>query len=317
MTLVPSLNGRLVGFLTLLFVVVFLSPFFALTEAFNGSGPGLKDFPQEYGDIIYQYNEKSPKQIYIIGISHRDTLTRTNGKNTAQVQAEIYKAGEWLIENEKLEVLLPEGFFKKNPGKKSLMVKAAHSRTIPEELDMKALIEKLSDDQVYLNAEMLLRANYSIDLQQVEDKHLYEEVGKGIVQLVNCRDYQASLNLKSELDYLQSLRTAAMLQRIPEVIENEYREGNIQRRKAVFTIGLNHISDVIRYLHQGKIAIRGASFPSSKTYPNYTANVNLLTQDFGITVILPRTLADDPNVLKATGLDKIIESSSAIALSHQ
>ncbi len=306
----------LIVVLTLLFLGVLVSPFAAVTQAFNyGSGPGLKDFPQEYGEIIYRHNEKSPKQIYIIGISHRDTLTRTNGQNTAQVQAEIYKTGEWLIENQKLEVLLPEGFFKKSPGPKSLVVKAAHAKPAPRDMDMNTLLGKLSDDKVYVNAEMLLRSNFGIDLEQVEDKRLYDEVGKGISNLVNCRDYKSSAALKAELDYLQSLRTAFMLQRIPQVLEDGFQEGTIQQRKAVFTIGLNHISDVLHYLQQGKISIPGSSF-SSGAYPGYTAELNLLKENFGVTVILPRTLADDPGVLKATGVDKFMESSSAVAFSH-
>jgi hypothetical protein len=313
-TLIPC-HAPLIGWLTILFLGILLSPFSAVTQAFNSSAPGVKELPQEYGEIIYQFNPKSSKQIYIIGISHRDTLTRTNGQNTARVQAEIYKTGEWLIENEKLEVLLPEGFFKKSPGLKNLMVKAAHSKTAPPGMDMNALIQKLSDDQVYVNAEMLLRMNYSIDLQQVEDKRLYEEVGKGISQLVNCQDYKAFLSLKSKLDYLQSLRTAFMLQRIPQVIEDEFQGGNIQRRKAVFTIGLNHISDVLRALQEGKISIPGASF-SAGACPGYTSELNLVKENFGVTVILPRTLADDPGVLKATGVDKYMESSSAVALFH-
>jgi hypothetical protein len=303
----------LIALLAIFFLAMLLSPFSAVTQAFNSPAPGVKDFPQEYGDIIYQINQKSPKQIYIIGISHRDTLTRTNGINTARVQAEIYKTGEWLIANEKLEVLLPEGFFKKGSAAKSLMVKASHVRSAPPEMEMDALIEKLSDDRVYINAEMLLRTNFSIDLQQVEDKRLYDEVGKGISQLMSCRDYKSFISLKSELDYLQSLRTALMLQRVPQVIEAEFQGGNIQRRKAVFTIGLNHISEVLRALQEGKISISGSSSLSG-AYPGYTADLNLLKEKFGVTVILPRTLADDPGILKATGVDRYLDA--AVALSN-
>ena len=68
--------------------------------------------PPQYGRVIYQLNEKSPNQVFIIGLSHRDTLTCLNGDNTSKVQAEVYKIGDWLIHNQGLELLLPEGFFK-------------------------------------------------------------------------------------------------------------------------------------------------------------------------------------------------------------
>ncbi len=72
---------------------------------------------KDYGEVIYQSNGETYNQIYIIGLEHRDSITRSNGTNTSKVQAEVYKIGEWLILNEGLRLLLPEGFFTKKTGK--------------------------------------------------------------------------------------------------------------------------------------------------------------------------------------------------------
>ena len=89
--------------LALLFSILLISPLYA--EA-------VLNIPAEYGEIIYRFNIKSPNQIFIIGISHRDALTCLNGDNTAKVQAQIYEIGDWLIHHQGPELLLPEGFFK-------------------------------------------------------------------------------------------------------------------------------------------------------------------------------------------------------------
>ena len=75
------------------------------------SQAGLR-MPAEYGDVVYQLNPEKPDQVFIIGISHRDSLTLANDANTSNVQAEVYRIGEWCIRNEGVELLLPEGFFR-------------------------------------------------------------------------------------------------------------------------------------------------------------------------------------------------------------
>lgn len=115
-------------------------------------------------------------------------------------------------------------------------------------------------------------------------------------------DTYESLFIKSGLDYLQERRTAAMLQKIPEVIEGEYREGRIKNKKAIFTIGMSHIPGIIKYLKQNKIEINSPAFTS---YDDYLSGVKLLEKNFGVTIIIPRTLADDLELLKLTRLDDV------------
>ena len=264
-------------------------------------------FPVEYGEVIYHHNEKSPNQIFIIGISHRDSLTYLNGDNTSRVQAEVYKIGDWLIHNQGPELLLPEGFFKSvsaKIGKKDINAQEGESSCRP--LDMKGLEERFSDNKIYVNAEMLLKENHPLRLRQVEDKDLYDAVRTDIFKLLNCRGNVSEYSsVKSELDYLQEKRTAAMLQKIPKIVNDEFRQGNIKSKKAIFTIGMFHLHKIITYLNENRITIY-APLSTSNGSEDYIAELNLRKENFGVSVILPRTLADDQKILEINRLDKIV-----------
>jgi hypothetical protein len=92
-----------------LYLLLLSFSFFLISPLHAGT---ILNIPVEYGEVIYRFNEKSPNQVFIIGISHRDALTCLNGDNTSKVQAQIYRIGDWLIHSQGLELLLPEGFFK-------------------------------------------------------------------------------------------------------------------------------------------------------------------------------------------------------------
>ncbi len=288
-----------------LFIVFLLIPGFNLNAGLNQDVPDSRALPFERGEVVFSCNERSPNQIYIIGMSHRDTLTRANGSNTVKSQIEVYRIGEWLIQNRGLELLLPEGFFlDEAPDEKENLIKTAPSEKGKRvSFDTKTLEEKLGKDNVNINAEMLLMESHSIKSQQVEDVNLYKEVREKINLLEKSgNDTYESLFIKSGLDYLQERRTAAMLQKIPEVIDSEYSEGRIKNKKAIFTIGMSHISGIIKYLKQNKIEIHSPAFTP---YNDYLSGVKLLEKNFGVTIIIPRTLADNPELLKLTRLDDI------------
>jgi hypothetical protein len=267
----------------------------------------------EYGEVICRFNEKSPNQIFIIGISHRDSLTCLNGENTPRVQAEVYKIGDWLIHHQGLELLLPEGFFASktgNIGKENTKTLTKRSECT-ESIDLKILEERLSDNKTYVNAEMLLKENHPLRLRQVEDKGLYDAVRNGLLKLVNCGEDDSRYSaLKTELDYLQEKRTAAMLQKIPEIVEAEFRQGNIKSRKAIFTIGTSHLHKIIRYINETRIKI-DAPLLASNGSKDYIAELSLLKENFGVSIIIPKTLAKDQKTLELNKLDKIVIRSSA------
>jgi hypothetical protein len=268
--------------------------------------------PPRYGEVIYRFNEKSPNQIFIIGISHRDALTCLNGDNTSRVQAEVYEIGDWLIHNQRLELLLPEGFFKSKATRieKENMDPAKRESSCAS-FDMKALEEKLSDNKIYVNAEMLLKETHPLRLRQIEDKELYEAVRANILKLVSRKDDACDYpRLSSELEYLQERRTAAMLQKIPEIVDDEFQQGNIKSRKAIFTVGMYHLHEIIRYLDANRILIHVPKSASKGTKDSDT-QLKLLKKNFGVSVILPRTLADDQKILEINKLDGIVRQYRA------
>jgi hypothetical protein len=266
--------------------------------------------PKEYGEVIYQINGEGSKQIYIIGIEHRNTITCYNGTNTVKVQAQAYRIGEWLVRNEGLSLLLPEGFFTRKTEEEALQVspEEKNKRKKPELLDSANLEERLADNRTNVTAEILLKRNYGLRIRQVEDKFLYDVVHDAICKLSADEATPACnfLPLESRLQYLQEMRAASMLQKIPVVVDEEFQHGNIRNERALFTIGLSHLSQIIRYFNDKKIEIHHPlSAPSEEK--DYVADLNLLKGKFGVTVIVPQKLADDDRVLKLCGVQKLIE----------
>jgi hypothetical protein len=289
----------------LLFFVLLFIPAFDLNAGINQALSDNPALPPERGEVVFSCNEKSPNRIYIIGMGHRDTLTRANGSNTVKSQIEVYRIGEWLIQKEGLELLLPEGFFSKEANdEKDNFIKTAASVNGPGvSLDAKTLEERLGKEDAYINAEMLLMASHGIKSRQVEDINLYNAAREKIYLLEKYGDDTfESLFIKSGLDYLQERRSAAMLQNIPEVIDSEYRAGRIKNKKAIFTIGMSHLSGIIKYLKQNRIEIYSPVFTP---YDDYLSGVKLLENDFGVTIIIPRTLADNRELLKLTRLEDV------------
>jgi hypothetical protein len=250
--------------------------------------------PRGYGEVVYRYNEKSPNQLYIIGIGHRDALTRSNGDRTPRIQAEVYKIGEWLIENEGVELLLPEGYFVESPGNTAEQnVRGGSFAPARRTESMEYLERRFSDDRAFVNAEMLLQENFPVLLRQVEDRDLYQTVYDNIRLLAGSRgDREEDSLIRSELDYDQERRVATMLQKIPGIIDEEFLEGRIGNKKALLTIGLSHIADIIHYLEEGKIAVRSPLFPPVK-YRDHVEELTLAKEGFGISVIVPKILVND------------------------
>jgi hypothetical protein len=248
--------------------------------------------PPAYGTVIYRYNENSPKKLYIVGISHRNSCSRLNGDNTAKTQAEVYRIGEWLKQNGKLDLLLPEGFFSTSKtGEEFHLIQQGSP------LDGNILEKKLGDDSHFVNAEMLLIEQLKMQVGQVEDRWLYDAVLNRMVKLENHDSDPATIqSLRAEIDYLQERRTAAILQKIPAVIENSCRNGNVKDENALFTIGLKHIGTIISYLEKNKIHIQSPPFPSD-VKDDYVADLNLLKEGFGIIIIIPDTLVQDQETL--------------------
>ena len=119
---------------------------------------------------------------------------------------------------------------------------------------------------------MLLKETHPLTLRQVEDKDLYDAVRSHLVKLISCRDDSGDYSLlKSGLEYLQEKRTAAMLQKIPKIVNEEFQRGSIKSRKAILTIGMYHLHEIITYLNENAINIH-APLPASNGKKGITAN---------------------------------------------
>jgi hypothetical protein len=271
--------------------------------------------PAEYGEVIYRFNEKSQKQIFIIGISHRDALTWINGDNTSRVQAEIYKIGDWLIHNQGVELVLPEGFFKSLSAKiEGKNINTPERGNNCASIDMETLEKRLSDDKIYVNAEMILKENHALRLRQIEDEDLYRAVRNHLLKLARCKDDSADYSrLKSEVAILQEKRTVAMLQKIPPIVNDEFQQGNIKSKRAIVTVGMYHLHEIIRYLNQTRIIIR-APLSVSNPIKDYNSELTLSKESFGVLVIIPRTLASDQKTLEINGLDEIVRKCQSTPL---
>ncbi len=264
--------------------------------------------PLEYGEVIYRINAQSPKQLYIIGISHKDPDSGENDSTTVQTQMEIFRIGEWLKKERQLNLLLPEGYFcdkSKDSALNASIVQpvSAFSPVYPDNLHIQ---KKLAADTPYMNAEMLLMEYHNFHASQVEDKNNYDAVRSSLGKLKTSSSKRSkSTGQLEELLYLQEVRTAQILQNIPDVIEDEFLNGAIGNRTALFTIGLNHIKDIFRYIKNDEIQI--ASPIGSNIQPDVlSSKLNLLKTGYGVTIIIPRTLADNPKLLEMTRIDRII-----------
>jgi len=248
--------------------------------------------PAEYGEIVYQKNAHCPQQIFIIGQSHRSSLTGRPRPETVKVQAEIFRIGEWLIREKNVELLLPEGFFQRGPSRDVPTADLSRESIRP---DTQSLEAALGDSRRFINADMLLNASYPIRLAQIEDEKLYRDIR----HLLGEARQTGSLSVLSELDDLQDERTSTMLQNIPDVVEEAFRAGGIDNRRAMFTIGLAHVGEIIDYLRCG--SLRPPSDGSE--HMTGTARLKLLDQGYGVTVIIPRTLAENEQILRLCRLD--------------
>ncbi|PLX88573.1 MAG: hypothetical protein C0619_12335 [Desulfuromonas sp.] len=241
-------------------------------------GTGLLD---QFGTIVYQTQHAAAARLYIIANGHRSAISGASVAETLQAQVETFRIGEWLINQNRIDVLLPEGFF----GVKGTANTISRHR---EPIDNQMLQAALADTSVFVNAELLLHRNYGIGLSQIEDRTLYRQVRD---RLLSSRESISLLSpgLTDELAYLQKLRTARILQAAPEVIESAYQQGRITAPNAMLTIGLSHLEDIIAFLEAGEINMAALNTTDSN-YPPQLTGLEPFKTRVNVTVIVPNSL---------------------------
>jgi hypothetical protein len=251
-------------------------------------------FPPDLGEIVYRQNGESSVQIFIIVNSHRSSGTGGNGPGTVQAQVETFRIGEWLIGQEQIALLLPEGFF----GREAT---APPVPGVPVCLNGEELAAELTDTSAFVNAELLLHRNYGIGLQQIEDLTLYRQT-RDRLRTGLTGTARLEPGFAAGLDYLQKRRLAAILQNIPEAIEGEYRLGRIVRPKAMLTIGMAHLPDLIDYLETGRIQLPVPA-TEDQGFESLNAELELVRQAMGVTIIVPRALCDGRTPLQTARVE--------------
>ncbi len=297
-------------------VLLFWTLFFCPVSATSGDQYSFTDnlgIPREYGEVIYRIAGTGSKQLYIVGISHRDPQSGVNGSNTARTQADVFRIGEWLNQHRKIQLLLPEGYFAGQDSTSDLPqpVSARAGKDSSGQLDAVFLQKTFADENRYVNAEMLLLENFDMRVCQVEDKPAYDAVRSSLHNLRQA-DSEGGKTFKerlAELHSLQEARTAKLLQKIPSLIDGAVCNGTVRDRSAIFTIGLNHIQDIVRFFQNDAISI---DLPLSEPFhPEHRkTELNLLKKGYGVTIIIPRTLANDRDLLRMTNLDGIFLAST-------
>ncbi|KIH76004.1 hypothetical protein SAMN05660860_03491 [Geoalkalibacter ferrihydriticus] len=263
-------------------------PAFALESA-----PVLLDsplLPSSYGQVIYQKNPSANNQIYIIGQAHRSSVDGKNGEKTVRAQMEIYRIGEWLIRQRKVELLLPEGFFQSGEARTAHKPQSFFTDEAAF-LDNQSLRTQLQDTRKFVSADILLSRQFRVTLAQVEDENLYHTVVRLVRELAEQRG-ELNEGLFKQLDDFQKKRSVAMLKNIPAAVESAYQNGGTENKHAIFTIGMAHLSEIIDFLREERIGTT-------------EGKDDLLHGEYGVTVILPRSLAEDEAALRLTRLSHL------------
>lgn len=270
--------------------------------------------PRKYGEVIFRINENSARQLYIIGISHRDPEDGRNNGDTVRTQTEIYRIGEWLNQQMGLELLLPEGYFGEGSGSAPSFPGSSREDFSPG-LSAGLLEARLADESRFVNAEMLLMEHFDMRASQVEDRDIYNAVKESLRRLQTGGDNRSRLSAGiARLQELQDIRTDRMLQKIPAVIEAERLHGTIRNRFAMFTIGLYHLNDIIRHLEGEPLENGGHPSPVDGQIPP-RIDPSLIKMGYGVTIILPRTLADNRDLLELMQLDRLLPARPGISVS--
>jgi hypothetical protein len=255
--------------------------------------------PPRFGKVIFRKNSHSPMQVFIVVDSHRSCVTGGNGPLTVQAQIDTFRIGEWLIRQKHVDLLLPEGFFgrRKGPG----TVLQSSNRYCRADLR-----KELTDTHTFVNAELLLSKLYGIGLHQVENGPLYR-YARHVLRISLERRPKRAGSLNGLLEYLQRRRLAAILQSIPGAIKTELHQGTITSPKAMVTIGMSHLDDLVDFLEKGRIHIPPEQ-AGKEAFHAYNAPLRLAKEDIGVTVIVPRALLQKREMMEVATLEPSLDS---------
>lgn len=261
-------------------------------------------FPERLGRVLISHNKDSARHIYVVAMGHRDADTGGDCADGPEIRAEIFKILEWLILHARVRLILPEGYFGNRESSKSGARLSATSSP-----SAGGLTRIFSNPSFRTPPEQLLLKYYSVGLQQVEDPALYRSAGDCIDALAvpSLNPYEQYL-IKLELDYFQKRRSAHMLMRTAEIMDQEGDGDLMDTAQGALTIGLSHIPEIVEYAASREIKIFPPPGRPGLT-EDYVRTLAWLDRDMGLSIILPRSLLENQALLSATGIDRIVEAA--------
>lgn len=256
---------------------------------------GSSIFPDTLAKVIYQEKAGSRQQIYIVAQSHRSALSGEIGKDTLQVQAEIYRIGEWLVKNRGLGVLLPEGYFQNRATGASSFGSSQARSDRQSDLSDGVLLKRLAAPDRFVNACLLLHDDFDIALQQIEDKGLHANVCFLLRELNEPASGEDRSALAAAFEYQQKKRSALLLRNIPEALAKQAGDREPRPANVLLTVGLSHVQKMIDYLKKGRAVIDPATAAADE-FTRYSCDLAPLINNYGIIVLLPPTLAKNKDL---------------------
>jgi len=255
--------------------------------------------PANLGKVVYQEHEELDNRVYIIAQSHRSAISGEENCDCRKVQAEIFRIGEWLIANEKVEALLPEGFFGDGTGSVGPTRNRRSGEARKEiRLDDASLAARLANSSGFVNADRLLYATYGLALRQIEDRQLYlTVVGQLRDLLASAQGECSDLTCLPSLKFHQKKRSAVILENIPTALASGLTENEMPIRRAMLTIGLAHVDSMIDFLKNGRVQVIPPP-GMENLLEGYTCDLSDLKQKYAVVVIIPPTLVESRKLLR-------------------
>jgi len=91
------------------------------------------------------------------------------------------------------------------------------------------------------------------------------------------------------------------LQKLPAVINAAYHQGQIAQPRAILTIGVTHLDEIIKFLETERTDVFAPPLGVSG-FQDYSEELDLVAQGVGVTVIIPRVMLADREMMSLANL---------------
>ena len=262
---------------------------------------------QKYGSVLYIKNPEAENQIYIVLLENpTDYKLLYGSRRRARVKLETYRIAESIIKARKLELILVPGDYE-NHNYDFLTYEFFKGKLSDEdlselkEIDDDALEKRMLDlpikktpehSQKIMDVPRLLKLNFpDLKMLGVDNDQLYV-LSLIISDLLETEKKPSKRKqFLSDLDYLNSLRSAQALINAPLKTEAEFDEGRIQKREAIILIEISN--EIIPSIRVNKVKILQRQIKlEDRIIESFGLEENLSfgKRGYGVKVIAPNCL---------------------------